>query len=69
MKWCDLKCEHASVENTENAAGACRREQVLYCEKYGKLVRKNDFCVEVTREMRKKDPIYQKLFGDKNALK
>ncbi|MHA1733695.1 MAG: hypothetical protein ACTSU5_17250 [Promethearchaeota archaeon] len=62
-KWCDLSCEHATFSGAEDTAGACRRDIVLFCRKHGKFVRKNAFCIDVTRELRAKDPEYRRLFG------
>lgn len=63
LKWCDFSCEHATSEGTDDAAGGCRREMVVYCKKHQKLVKKNNFCIDDLREMLKKDPDYQRLFG------
>jgi len=65
MKCCDYCCEHATTNHTDNAAGACQREIVLFCEKHGKFVKKNAPCIDSSRELRDKDPEYQRLFGKK----
>ena len=66
MKWCDLQCEHATVDGTGSMSGACRRDIVLHCKKYGKNVKKNSLCIEILREMRASDPEYQRRFGGRN---
>lgn len=65
MKWCGFDCEYATAEGTEDATGACRREQVLYCRKFQKFVKRNATCIEILRERRRNDPVYQRLFGKK----
>jgi len=63
MKWCDFSCEYASTDRTDNTAGACRREMVMFCERFGQFVKKNEMCIEIKRRMRDQDPEYQRLFG------
>ncbi len=64
MKWCDFTCEHATVQGSDNTTGACRREIVLFCKKHQKLVKKNNICIEIIREMKETDPEYQKRLRD-----
>nr|MDO8117803.1 hypothetical protein [Candidatus Sigynarchaeota archaeon] len=65
MKWCDFACEHATVQNADNTAGACRREIVLFCKKYQKLVKKNNTCIDILRKMEENDPEFQRRFRNK----
>jgi hypothetical protein len=63
MKWRDFSCEHAEIEGTGDLSGACRREIAIRCSKHGKIVKKNDVCIDDLREMLKTDPEYQRRFG------
>jgi hypothetical protein len=46
MRFCDLKCPHASFpkEESVDGAGSCRAFVALYCDKLGHLVPKNGRC-------------------------
>jgi len=46
MKFCDLRCEHATYHGAENMTPGCHTEQILYCKKFERFVRKNQECLE-----------------------
>ncbi len=66
-QFCDFSCQYATLENTQEMTGACRRELVLWCSHYKKIVKKNDLCITEKRKLREKDPEYQMLFGNKKS--
>ncbi len=47
MKWCDLKCKHASFPRQDgiDGAGSCRTFSALWCNKLKRLVPKNSVCM------------------------
>jgi len=63
--FCDYSCPYATMDSTNEMTGACRREIIMYCSKFKKYVKKNDFCIELKRKMKLDDPEYQRLFGEK----
>lgn len=46
MRWCDLRCPHASFpkEDAVDGSGSCRTFAALYCAKLRRLVPKNAPC-------------------------
>jgi hypothetical protein len=63
-EFCDYSCPYATMDRTNEMTGACRREIVMYCCKFEKFVKKNDFCIEIKRRMKTNDPEYQRRFDD-----
>lgn len=64
-EFCDYSCPFATMDHTQEMTGACRRELVLWCRKFEKLVKKNDLCITRKRALCQQDPEYQRLFGTK----
>lgn len=63
-EFCDYSCPFVTMDTTNEMTGACRREIVMYCKKFQKYVKKNDFCIEIKRKMKANDPEYRRRFGN-----
>ncbi|HNR67580.1 MAG TPA: hypothetical protein PKN04_07540 [bacterium] len=59
IKFCDLRCEHASFPREEHLDGAnsCRTFAALYCSLLGEVVSKNSPCAVLFGKRRPKSAL------------